>query len=106
MDQNEPAGHSSDPFFRLATRHRGCAMIPTQEERLAEILTAFDDRPASFRILEMAAAINGLAHRVREAGESESADLLAEQIAFEVLPDFDNKSVDWGTYFGPVMVCG
>jgi len=74
-----------------------------EAESIASILMQYDERQDPIEIIDLCGALNSLVVRCREAGRQIPEDWLAEQIAFQVIPDYSNRDSGWGTYYGPVM---
>lgn len=74
-------------------------------QQLASILKEFDDRADAFHYFDVSGRINPIAAQARESGQPLAMDLTAEQIVFELVPDY-RKEHAWGTYYGPVMEFG
>lgn len=70
---------------------------------ITAILDQFENRADVFHLYEVSAQINQLATKLREVSAPIDLNLIAEQIAFEVIPDYRQDAGGWGTYYGPVM---
>jgi hypothetical protein len=74
-------------------------------QHVASILKEFDDRADAFYFYEVSARVNPIVAQERDSGQTLATDVIAEQIVFELVPDY-RKDHAWGTYYGPVMEFG
>lgn len=72
--------------------------------RLREVLERFERSPDPFHTYDVTGAIHELESAFRSGGDPVPDDLLAELIAFELVPDYRHTETGWGTYYGPAVV--
>jgi hypothetical protein len=68
-------------------------------ETLKQVLDSFETRTNAFTEFSVADALD----KVSNDTDSDAADLKAEKIAFNLIPDYDGEG-SWGTYYGPMML--
>ncbi len=72
-------------------------------ESVTSVLADYDNRSGPFDMHDLSGAVNSRVAAWRDSKCEIPAEVLADQIALEVLPDYGRKESGWGTYHGPVM---